>query len=151
MTERGAVKNFVLNARPCGLISEGTLARSDRFIAIADHFFPLAVDPENPFLVRPEKPVPRPGPAARLFSAAAHRPKAALAPGPEDFSLLRKIPDPPFGQGRRVGQASSGSRREMRNHEVAGKPGVITLAALPRNQIQWQKQGARFSPSALFR
>jgi hypothetical protein len=42
-----------------------------------------------------KKPVPRPGPAASLSPAKGNRPKALA--GPDDFSLLQKMPDLPFG------------------------------------------------------
>jgi hypothetical protein len=51
------------------------------------------------------------------------------------FAVAKNTGPTLLATGWRAGQALSGSRGKSGNHEVAGKIGVITLAALPRNPI----------------
>ena len=93
---------------------------------------------KSPFLV--------PNPAGRLCHAAGHRPKGAPWRDRTIFALAKNT-GPTFWRRGGAGQALSGSRGESGNHEVAGKIGVITLAALPRNPVNAVKSRAwrRFS------
>jgi hypothetical protein len=74
--------------------------------------------------------------------------KSGAAPGPAT-SLSKNTGL--FGQEAPGEVGLSGRRGEIGNHEVAGKSGVITLAALPRNPVNAVKSRTwrRFSLSAM--
>jgi hypothetical protein len=61
------------------------------------------------------------------------RPDLVPAPGLEDF--CQKKPDPTFWPGGTGGVGLSGRRGEIGNHKVAGKIGVMTMAALPATML----------------
>src|SRR5271170_2793128 len=61
---------------------------------------------------------------------SAFRERSVLAP------LSHSVYDRFFWPGGTGGVGLSGRRGEIGNHKVAGKIGVTTMAALPRNQIQ---------------